>query len=1041
MSISNQGMKLVVFETLNALLSGDSSLRQNAEQQMKLLEVTDDYGIHLTDITLDKTIAWPIRQLSLVLLKQFVNTHWSKSTDKFQEPEVDYDSKVRIRGRLLCELDTDCDLSETGPEKKLKSSVAYVISTIAHFDWPEEWPELFDILVRNLASSNLGAIYGSMKVFVEISHEVVDTQIPTVAPIILPKMVEIFSNSSHFSLRTRGRAVQVFSYLAETIAAMSEYDKVSAKMYLDPVLPHFLDILIKYLQMPDSGGDIVDVGLKKEIYACLSILIKHYRKRMKKWMPQILGPVWYSLTTSAIAHVKTVVNSDSDDSDYNNPVDSDGEVLSLENVIYSLFDFVSLIVENPSTRKMVKSNMADLIYYLLIYMQITDEQVQVWSSNPDQFVEDEDDDSYAYSVRLSAQEIIMTLATEFEEAETKQARDEFHAALIAAISKHFNESNQAKQSNANWWKIQESCLLALGSLANSLLHIVSGNTSISADLKCILDNIYLVTADSSPFFAGRCLWTAARFAAALSPPILDRFLQTAVTSFQSTSSVYKICSVRATYAFCEHLKETNQTDLMKPYLQPITDGLISLCPEFSSEVLALALETISNIITVDDDFTLSVEGKVSALAIACFIRHSSDPVLISICQDTFAALSANVKTAPIIQQRLQPTLMSILRPNQTNQAAHTLQPVAIDILTTMIRKSPLPLSDTLMRLFPVVSNCILKTVDDNSTMQNGGECLRAYVSRATEQIVAFKDPETNTDGLTIVMQVCLHLLDPRVNESCAAFVGRLISIVIMKASSYLGPDNIHLLLRSVLSKLQTAEALSVIQSLIMVFAHLFNHELTTVLDFLSSIPGPSGARSALEFVLSQWLSRQHLFFGTYENKVCILALCKLLEHSVMNFSGDSGLNLNLIQVPGEPVISDGAGIVTRSKSKGSANQWTSIPCSIKILKLLVQEIRNIEEGNERYGDSDDDDDEEEDYETSETSSPHNKSIQELIYDAADDYEDDDEEEDEDIAVDPLNQVNLREHLTLFIRSFKTSPLFVEFYHQLNDGEKASVDKL
>ncbi|KAI1295774.1 Importin-9 [Halotydeus destructor] len=930
MSISNQGMKLVVFETLNALLSGDSSLRQNAEQQMKLLEVTDDYGIHLTDITLDKTIAWPIRQLSLVLLKQFVNTHWSKSTDKFQEPEVDHDNKVRIRGRLLCELDTDCDLSETGPEKKLKSSVAYVISTIAHFDWPEEWPELFDLLVRNLASSNLGAIYGSMKVFVEISHEVVDTQIPTVAPIILPKMVEIFSNSSHFSLRTRGRAVQVFSYLAETIAAMSEYDKVSAKMYLDPVLPHFLDILIKYLQMPDSGGDIVDVGLKKEIYACLSILIKHYRKRMKKWMPQILGPGLVQF--NHLSHCA---------------FDSDGEVLSLENVIYSLFDFVSLIVENPSTRKMVKSNMADLIYYLLIYMQITDEQVQVWSSNPDQFVEDEDDDSYAYSVRLSAQEIIMTLATEFEEAETKQARDEFHAALIAAISKHFNESNQAKQSNANWWKIQESCLLALGSLANSLLHIVSGNTSISADLKCILDNIYLVTADSSPFFAGRCLWTAARFAAALSPPILDRFLQTAVTSFQSTSSVYKICSVRATYAFCEHLKETNQTDLMKPYLQPITDGLISLCPEFSSEVLALALETISNIITVDDDFTLSVEGKVSALAIACFIRHSSDPVLISICQDTFAALSANVKTAPIIQQRLQPTLMSILRPNQTNQAAHTLQPVAIDILTTMIRKSPLPLSDTLMRLFPVVSNCILKTVDDNSTMQNGGECLRAYVSRATEQIVAFKDPETNTDGLTIVMQL-------KLSQSYR------VSLWSLPISSI--------------------------------------HELTTVLDFLSSIPGPSGARSALEFVLSQWLSRQHLFFGTYENKVCILALCKLLEHSVMNFSGDSGLNLNLIQVPGEPVISDGAGIVTRSKSKGSANQWTSIPCSIKILKLLVQEIRNIEEGNERYGDSDDDDDEEEDYETSETSSPHNKSIQELIYDAADDYEDDDEEEDETLQL-------------------------------------------
>lgn len=133
---------------------------------------------------------------------------------------------------VLAALIQDCDLSETSPEKRLKSAIAYVVSAVAHFDWPEEWPDLFAVLAQSLSSGNKGAVYGAMKVFVDISHEVIDTQIPAVAPLILPKMHEIFSDSANFSLRTRGRACQVFGYLSETIAVMTEFDKVSAKMYL-----------------------------------------------------------------------------------------------------------------------------------------------------------------------------------------------------------------------------------------------------------------------------------------------------------------------------------------------------------------------------------------------------------------------------------------------------------------------------------------------------------------------------------------------------------------------------------------------------------------------------------------------------------------------------------------------------------------------------------------------------------------------------------------------------------------------------------------
>ena len=63
-----------------------------------------------------------------------------------------------------------------------------------------------------------------------------------------------------------------------------------------------------------------------------------------------------------------------------------------------------------------------------------------------------------------------------------------------------------------------------------------------------------------------------------------------------------------------------------------------------------------------------------------------------------------------------------------------------------------------------------------------------------------------------------------------------------------------------------------LQSLLMVFAHLINLQLDAVLEFLTSVPGPTG-KPALEFVLVEWCSRQHLFYGSYERKVRSVGPC------------------------------------------------------------------------------------------------------------------------------------------------------------------------
>ena len=64
-----------------------------------------------------------------------------------------------------------------------------------------------------------------------------------------------------------------------------------------------------------------------------------------------------------------------DSGDEDEVVDSDGEVLGFENLVFAIFEFVHALVESPKFRGAVKTGLSDLMYYIVLYMQITHEQV------------------------------------------------------------------------------------------------------------------------------------------------------------------------------------------------------------------------------------------------------------------------------------------------------------------------------------------------------------------------------------------------------------------------------------------------------------------------------------------------------------------------------------------------------------------------------------------------------------------------------------------------------------------------------------------
>uniref|UniRef100_A0A8C6Y9C8 Importin 9 n=1 Tax=Naja naja TaxID=35670 RepID=A0A8C6Y9C8_NAJNA len=971
-----QGLKEALVETLNGILCPVQGVRAAAEEQVKVLEVTEEFGVHLAELTVDPQGALAIRQLASVILKQYVETHWCSQSEKFRPPETTERAKAAIRELLPNGLRESIS--------KVRSSVAYAVSAIAHWDWPEAWPELFNLLMEMLVSGDLNAVHGAMRVLTEFTREVTDTQMPLVAPVILPEMYKIFTMAEVYGIRTRSRAVEIFTTCAQMICNMEELEKGAAKVLIFPVVQQFTEAFVQALQMPD--GPTSDSGLKMEVLKAVTALVKNYPRHMISSMQQILPIVWNTLTESAALYPFCFeVNYTEEVED---PVDSDGEVLGFENLVFSIFEFVHALLENHKFKSTVKKALPELIYYIILYMQITEEQIKVWTANPQQFVEDEDDDTFSYTVRIAAQDLLLVRF--------------YNGTNLQCFEKY-----KPRVGNV-WWKIHEACMLALGSVKSLITDSVK-NGRIHFDMHGFLTNVLLadLNLSVSPFLLGRALWAASRFTVAMSPELIQQFLQATVSGLHETQPPsVRISAVRAIWGYCDQLKISESTHVLQPFLPSILDGLIHLAAQFSSEVLNLVMETLCIVCTVDPAFTASVENKICPFTIAIFLKYSNDPVVASLAQDIFKELAQIETCQDAMQMRLIPTLVSIMQA-PVDKIPAGLCATSIDILTTVVRNTKPPLSDLLIfQAFPAVAQCSLHT-DDNATMQNGGECLRAYISVALEQIAQWHD-EQGHNGLWYVMQVVSQLLDPRTSEFTAAFVGRLVSTLISKVGSELG-ENLDQILRAILSKMQQAETLTVMQSLIMVFAHLVHSQLEPLLEFLCSLPGPTG-KPALEFVMSEWMSRQHLFYGQYEGKVSSVALCKLLQYGI----NTDDKRLQDIRVKGEEIFNMEEGIRTRSKAAKNPERWTNIPLLVKILKLIINELSNAIEANA----------------SRQTAAEWS---QEESNDMWEDQEDEEEEENEGLTGQLLSDILA--YLTQFLCQFAQQPCYAMFSDHLNENER------
>jgi hypothetical protein len=278
-------------------------------------------------------------------------------------------------------------------------------------------------------------------------------------------------------------------------------------------------------------------------------------------------------------------------------------------------------------------------------------------------------------------------------------------------------------------------------------------------------------------------------------------------------------------------------------------------------------------------------------------------------------------------QTLEHTQVSVLEQHE-NPAYLGLVERGVELIKVIAEANPPPFSPALMATaFPALLKMMLTSVDQEA-LQVGSECIRVFVSNATEQVLAWTDGTVN--GLDYLMQVIVRLLHPETPESASVYAGILVTRVLMKAGGHVHahvPD----ILKAVLGKLNAVKTMTNIQGLIMVFAQLIITDMPSVMAFLT-------AQGALGGVFTLWAEHQETFFGKYVINVTTAALARVFA------SRDAALAAVVVQ--GDEIeVAGRGGVRTRAKTKAAPTQYQQIPLLAKIGKLLIKQY-----GQELYDD-------------------------------------------------------------------------------------------
>lgn len=1003
---------------LQSTLDTNHDVRSFAEASLHQASLQPGFGVALSKVTVNKELPLGLRQLAAVLLKQFIKQHWQEDEETFIQPIVSTEEKAAVRNLLLLALDD--------PHGKICTAVGMAIASIAHYDWPEDWPNLLPLLLKLISDqANMNGVHGALKCLALISDDLDDKLVPKLVPILFPCLYTIVSSPHIYDGPLRTKALSIVYSCTSVLGGMSGVYKSETRELMIPMIKLWMEQFSFILRSPVGSEDPDDWSIRIEVLKCLIQFVQNFPSLTEAELYVILAPLWQTFVSCLKVYESASVQAIEDS--YSGRVDSDGSERSLESFVVQLFEFLLTIVGNPRLVKAIGKNYNELVYYTIPFLQMTEEQVHTWSLDANQYVADEDE--VTCSARISG----LLLLEEVANAYGAEGID----AIIEAVEKRFNESWQMKVAGStDWWRLREAAMFGLTSLSEEQV-LEPYKSRFRNILEKVLTEDMVTGVHEYPFVHARAFSAVAKFSLMIDQQLRDHFLCGAIKAI--TLDVPSPVKVGACRAVSHLLPESNQ-GILQSQITGLLTSLTNLLKQASDETLHLVLETLQAAVKAGHDASTSIEPIMSPVILNMWAEHVSDP-FISI--DILEVLEA-IKCAPGCMWPLVSRILPYIGPvlEKPQQQPTGLVAGSLDLLTMLLKNAPVEIVKALYDVcFNPVVHIIIQS-DDHSEVQNATECLAAFVLGGKQELLSWSgDP-----GLTMksLLTSASWLLDPGLESSGSLFVGTYILQLILHLPSQMA-EHIRDLVAALVRRMQSCQISGLKSSLILILArlvHLSAPNVEQFVDLLIATPA-EGYENSLSYVMSEWTKHQGEIQGVYQIKVTTTALALLLSTRRAELAN--------INVQGH-LIKTTAGITTRSKAKSAPDQWTVMPLPSKILALLADMLIEIQE---QGLDDDAEDDEDADWEivqdgdvashqdalfsmTTENARPTIEHLDAMAK-ALNESQDDDYEDDI-LRDDPLNEIHLARYVADFIRRFSHNdrPLFDHLCQSLTVTQRNAI---
>ncbi|KAH9707672.1 Importin N-terminal domain-containing protein [Citrus sinensis] len=923
-----------------------------------------------------------------------------------------------IRKLLLSSLDDT--------HRKICTAISMAVASIAAYDWPEDWPDLLPFLLKLITDqSNMNGVHGGLRCLALLSADLDDATVPKLVPVLFPVLHTIVSFPEHpyqvvlskimglfvhsgirsllllskkscfdkerlvaksYDRYVRTKALSIVYSCTAMLGVMSGVCKTEMFALMMPMLKPWMNHFSIILEHPVQPEDPDDWGIKMEVLKCLNQFIQNFPSLAEI----VVRSLWQTFVSSLRVYTRSSIEGTEDP--YAGRYDSDGAEKSLDSFVVQLFEFLLTIVGSAKLVKVIASNVRELVYHTIAFLQMTEQQIHIWSIDANQFLADEDESTY--SCRVSG-------ALLLEEVVSYCGREGIDA-IIDAASKRFNESQQEKAAGSTvWWRMREATLFALAFLSEQLLEAeVSGLTSVR--LGELLEQ--MITEDIGtgvhqyPFLYARIFASVARFSSAISDGVLEHFLSAAITTI--AMDVPPPVKVGACRALSELLPKANKGNF-QPQMMGLFSSLADLLHQARDETLHLVLETLQAAIKAGF-LTASMEPMISPLILNIWALHVSDPFISIDAIEVLESASTDVVKA------------------------------AYDVC------------------FDAVIQIILQS-EDHSEMQNATECLATFICGGRQQMLVWGGDSGFTmrsllDAASSKSEC--RLLNPDLESSGSLFVGSYILQLILHLPSQMA-QHIRDLVAALVRRLQSAQIAGLRSSLLLIFARLVHMSAPNVewfINMLMTIPSEGYGEIQGAYPIKVTTTALALLLSTRHPELAKINVQGITTRAKAKLAPDQW---TVLPLPAKVLLDY---VLTESEFKYPLDRLPrcNIPLLswlLKILTLLTDALIEIQE--QVLGDDDEEDSDWEEVQEGDVESdkdliystgaaslgrPTYEHLEAMakVYNEGDDYEDD------ILCVsDPLNEINLAKYLADFFMKFSQTDR--QLFDTLCQDWKLNVD--